>query len=137
MKIYFSGSIRAGRADVSFYAEIIRLLKEHGTVLTEHIGDQALTDQGEPGLTEEFIYERDMGWLRAADALVAEVTHPSLGVGYEVAQAEHLNKKVLCLYRPQTERKVSGMIKGNRKMRVHPYQTMEEVRKILAEFFGT
>jgi hypothetical protein len=31
---------------------------------------------------ERYIYERDMGWLRECDAVVAEVTQPSLGVGY-------------------------------------------------------
>ncbi len=28
---------------------------------------------------ERFIYERDMAWLRECDAVVSEVTQPSLG----------------------------------------------------------
>lgn len=34
--------------------------------------------------------------------LVAEVTQPSLGVGYEIGRAIHLNKSVLCLFRPDS-----------------------------------
>ena len=33
--------------------------------------------------------------------LVAEVTQPSLGVGYEIGRAVAMDKKILCLYRPQ------------------------------------
>ena len=36
--------------------------------------------------------------------LVAEVTQPSLGVGYELGRAVAMGKKILCLYRPQSDR---------------------------------
>ena len=32
---------------------------------------------------------------------MAEVTQPSLGVGYEIGRAVAMDKKILCLYRPQ------------------------------------
>lgn len=38
MKIYFCGSIRAGRSDANLYKEIIAKLAAYGKVLTEHIG---------------------------------------------------------------------------------------------------
>ena len=81
MKIYFAGSIRGGRDDAPLYHEIIALLTEYGDVLTEHIGDIGLTAAGEDGLPDATIYERDMGWLAEADAVIAEVTVASLGVG--------------------------------------------------------
>ena len=31
------------------------------------------------GVTEEFIYTRDMDWLRTAECVISEVTQPSLG----------------------------------------------------------
>ena len=33
--------------------------------------------------------------------LIAEVTQPSLGVGYEIGRAVAMGKNILCLYRPQ------------------------------------
>ena len=43
MRIYFAGSIRGGRDDWSIYTEIIAVLSEYLTVLTEHIGDSTLS----------------------------------------------------------------------------------------------
>ena len=37
--------------------------------------------------------------------LVAEVTQPSLGVGYEIGRAVDMKKKTLCLFRPQSGRR--------------------------------
>ncbi|MDP3953461.1 MAG: nucleoside 2-deoxyribosyltransferase [bacterium] len=135
MKIYFAGSIRGGRDDREFYGEIIELLKGYGEVLTEHIGDKTLSALGEDGLTDKDIYERDMAWLEAADAVVAEVTTPSLGVGYEIAKAE-VNKPVLCLYREQEGRRLSAMIGGSR-VRVERYQNIQDVEKIVKDFLAS
>lgn len=42
--------------------------------------------------------------------LVAEVTQPSLGVGYEIGRAVEMNKKILCLFRPESGRRKSCLI---------------------------
>ena len=47
LKIYFCGSIRAGRVDAHLYARLIEELKKYGTVLTEHVGDLNLLEKGE------------------------------------------------------------------------------------------
>ena len=44
--------------------------------------------------------------LSLSIVLVAEVTQPSLGVGYEIGRAFNMNKKILCLYRPQPGKRV-------------------------------
>lgn len=62
--------------------------------MTEHISDKNLTELGEV-LSNEKIYKRDIAWLNEADIVVAEATTPSLGVGYEIAKAEAINKKIL------------------------------------------
>ena len=36
--IYFAASIRAGRGDAPIYHKLVKTLKAHGTVLTEHVG---------------------------------------------------------------------------------------------------
>ena len=36
--------------------------------------------------------------------IIAEVTQPSLGVGFELGQAVALGKKILCLFRPASEK---------------------------------
>src|SRR3989344_3565629 len=108
MKIYFAVSVRAGRNDAPIYPEIIKLLKKYGEVLSERNGDPSF--HGEINMTDKEIFDRDMDWLRSADVLVAEVTTPSLGVGYEIAAASNIRKPVLCLYR-KVQRKNTRMVK--------------------------
>ncbi len=134
MKIYFAGSIRGGREDKELYFEIISLLSKHGSVLTEHVGDRTLSSLGEAGLTDEYIYERDMVWLNEADVIVAEVTTISLGVGYEIGKMENL-KPILCLYRDKEGKQISAMIKGNKNLRVEKYKTIQDIQTILERFF--
>ena len=134
MKIYFAGSIRGGRNDIQIYQEIINFIGNFGTVLTEHVGDPLLTNEGEKENLEHFIYNRDLAWLKEADCVVAEVTSPSLGVGYEIAKAEDWNKSTLCLFRDTSERKLSAMIAGNEKMNIRKYETLEDAKKIIENF---
>ena len=134
-KIYFAGSIRAGRGDAEIYYGIVSCLKSHGKVLTEHVGDVSLHKDGEVHLTDEEIYRRDMDWLKESDILAAEVSTPSLGVGYEIREAEKLGKKALCLYRPQEGKRLSAIISGS-GIPVKTYSSLEEAAKIIDSFFS-
>jgi 2'-deoxynucleoside 5'-phosphate N-hydrolase len=120
-KIYFAGSIRGGREDAGLYAQIIGHLKQFGIVLTEHVGYPAVNSWADEQLSDQVIYERDMQWLHSCDAVVAEITTISMGVGYELGQAVASGKKVLCLYRSQSGRRLSAMIAGCPAMRVVYY----------------
>ena len=129
MRIYFAGSIRGGRDDWAVYKNIIALLREYGEVLTEHIGDSELSITGED-LPDREIHDRDLNWLRSCDCLVAEVTRPSLGVGYEIGKATEWNKKVVCIYRDAVTPKLSAMIAGSESVALQSYATVEELKSI-------
>ena len=135
MNIYFAGSIRGGRDNQGMYFEIISILKQYGNVCTEHIGSAELSPLGEQELEDTYIYERDMYWLRQADILVADVSIPSTGVGYEIGFAENLGKKILCLYREGSPQKISGMINGNTNLTIRVYKDKEGLEQILEGFF--
>ncbi len=134
MKIYFAGSIRGGRTNARAYRSLIKCLSAFGEVLTEHVGEMSLSEQGEDGPDDRFIYSRDMARLLECDLLVAEVTVPSLGVGYELGYAVALKKPVLCLYRCPLQRPLSAMVAGNPRVQTAAYASMDEARKILADF---
>jgi len=131
MKIYFAGSIRGGRDDVDLYSQIIEHLKKHGEVLTEHIGNKNLEISGEDTQDDTFIHHRDFEWILQSDIIVAEVSKPSLGVGYEIGRAIENNKRVLCLYRPQKGKKLSAMIAGSRDITNAEYKTIDEAKNII------
>ncbi|MCD4731252.1 MAG: nucleoside 2-deoxyribosyltransferase [Bacteroidales bacterium] len=135
MKIYFAGSIRGGREDVKIYSEIINYLRKYGEVLTEHVADPTLIENGEQNLSDKEIHDRDMDWLNQSEVLVAEVSVPSLGVGYEIRAAVELQKKILCLYRLQKDKNLSAMIGGNPEISVGKYNQMDEAIKIINDFF--
>ena len=136
MKIYFAGSIRGGRDDKELYLQLIQYISQYGQVLTEHIGEKNLTEFGETILQDDGIYTRDMAWLRKADVVIAEVSTPSLGVGYEISKAEDMNKKMLCLYRTEPNKRLSAMIGGNANMKIAHYTTLEEAMILIDNFFN-
>jgi 2'-deoxynucleoside 5'-phosphate N-hydrolase len=135
-KIYFAGSIRGGRDDKELYLKLIRHLAKYGDVLTEHVGDKKLTDLGDDGPSEEWIYNRDMAWIRESDVVIAEVSVPSLGVGYEIGKAEGMGKKMLCLYRNQPDKRLSAMIAGSPNLRIERYDSFGEALSLIDSFFA-
>merc|ERR1712168_1180846 len=113
MNIYFCGSITGGRNDKDIYKRIIQKLQTYGTVLAEHVGcDESIAVIDGNAPDSKFIHDRHLDWLISADLVVAEVTQPSLGVGYELGRASAMNKKVVCMFRPENDKKLSCMIEG-------------------------
>jgi nucleoside 2-deoxyribosyltransferase len=113
MKIYFSCSLTGGRADEAIYGAIVDdLLAAGHVVLTAHLARPDVMEE-ERTIDPRVVYQRDVDWIRAADVLIAEVSTPSHGVGYEIALALAAPKPVLCLYRQGA--RVSKMITGNDK----------------------
>lgn len=135
MKIYFGGAIRGGRDDAELYLQMIEETKKYGTVLTEHLGDKTLSAMGEE-VSNNYIFERDYAWVKEADAMVMEVSTASLGVGYELGLGDALGKPILCLYREKEGRLLSAMVDGNMRNTVRRYQTLEDVKTVLNEFFS-
>jgi hypothetical protein len=84
---------------------------------------------------DQKIHDRDLHWLKSSDCLVAEVTTPSLGVGYEIGKATEWSTPVLCLYRPTAGRALSAMISGSNAVTVKEYQTPIELKEIFEDYF--
>jgi hypothetical protein len=111
MKIYFSGSISGGRAHEAIYQHVVARLQAQGHhVLSAHVAD-SLALETEKDLPPREVFERDTNWVKDCEAMIAEVSAPSLGVGYEYALAVQLGKPVLCVYRSGV--RLSKMISGN------------------------
>ena len=132
MKIYFAGSIRGGRDDAEIYSQIIEFLQGYGEVLTEHVGKKDLNSMGESALSDQQIHDRDIKWLLESDLMVAEVTNPSLGVGYEIGRAIEAEKKIICLYR-ESDKKLSAMIAGSKNIDTIKYYQLENIKKAIED----
>ncbi len=130
MTILFSASVRGGRALQPQYVQIVELLQQYGTVLSEEIADEKFSGFGETDLTKEEIHDREIQSIEQCDVMVADVTTPSLGVGYLIANALQRDKKVICLYQGEDTYKLSAMIKGSDKVQVHTYMNPEDLKSL-------
>jgi len=111
MKIYFSGSISGGREHEAIYQHLVARCQAQGhQVLSAHVADPAALE-AEKDLPPGEVFERDSNWVRDCEAMIAEVSTPSLGVGYEYGLAVQLGQPVLCVYRSGV--RLSKMISGN------------------------
>ena len=134
MKIYFACSITGGREFERIYQDLMAALLGDGhEIPTAHLAEsnvialEAVTPARE-------VYERDVIWIRKADVLIAEVSAPSHGVGYEIGFALQVGKPVLCIH--QEGRKISKMINGNPhpRLTVQAYREPQEAIRLAREF---
>ena len=131
-KIYFTGSIRGGRVDADLYRRIIQFMQQTDTVLTEHVGSSNLILNEQGRERDARIYDQDTAWLRQSDLLIAECTCPSLGVGYELAYAEH--RGIPChIFYDKTKVQLSAMLTGNPYFHIHPYESEEQIFAVLTQ----
>ena len=111
MNIYFACSITGGREFEPVYQDLAAAMLADGHVVpTAHLASPTVVEL-EAVVSPRDVYDRDINWIREADALVAEVSVPSHGVGYEIGFALAAGKPVLCLL--QEGRKISKMVSGN------------------------
>lgn len=136
MNIYFSCSITGGRNDQKNYQDIVSALEAAGHVVpTAILADPHILDY-EAATPAKEVYERDIAWLDECDAVVAEISTPSHGVGYEIAYALEKDKPVICGY--QAGKRVSKMLSGNThpRIKVFAYDKVEEFIAAIFDFLN-
>lgn len=124
MKIYFARSIR-GQTNVNV-DELQKSLREFGEILSEKF------DYSMDVSRDRQIFDHDLKMLQSADVVIAEVSNPSLGVGYELGVSLMLGKPALCL--AQKGVVVSAMITGNPLFSVKHYETIAEAKSHVSAF---
>jgi hypothetical protein len=134
MKIFLSASIRGGRQMLSTYMEMCSFLQDsRHEVLSWHVADPEL-EKTESLLSEEEIYIRDMDFLEKSECLIAEVSTPSIGVGYEICSALQREIPVLCMHVPEAN--VSAMLLGDKRIICKEYQTIDELKREMTNFLS-
>jgi hypothetical protein len=139
MKIYLACTVRGDRGTVTAARRIHECLRELGhDVLTAHLLDDNV-DQAESRLTDRDVYLRDLEWLASADAIVAEASGSSYGVGFEVGfvlgSAARTGQRALVIYDASRQGKVSRLISGleHASACVLAYHSHEEIETFLRE----
>ncbi|HLC67307.1 MAG TPA: nucleoside 2-deoxyribosyltransferase [archaeon] len=137
LKIYLAFTVVGDRSQLDTVSHLSALLQARGhKVLTSHLLSRNVRDE-EALHSPEFIFERDMRWLKEADAVIADVTKTGFGVGFEAGFMMASGKKVYLLYDQSVEETVSKMAIGNTMkncVRV-PYNSMQDINAFVEKYF--
>ncbi len=138
-KIYFLCSIAGGRDYAFVYKDMVEIIKKYGAEVEGELFADPDLEPGlgtDPGETPRFVWERDTKWLREADAVIAEASQPSLGVGYQIARAEALKKPILALFYKKSVERFSWMVSGSPNIQTYGYDEFAEAQKAIKEFIA-
>ncbi len=115
MKIYFLGAISGLSTYRKNYEKEVRILEKMGHhVLSDHVLD---VDHNRPDTfvvnSDKEYFEYMIGRIRSSDIVVADISHPTANIGYEISYALSNNIPVLALYSESKGRKVFPLLVGN------------------------
>ncbi len=133
MNIYCAGPIKGDVSYQKYYDEIIAHINSLGLTALSELNKEF---SGKKSLTAKEIFNRDISWLKISDLIIAEVSGPSLGVGFEIAFGLYqLKIPVLALYNKKVK-KVSAMITGcnSKLLTVIGYTNTSDLKNSISTF---
>ncbi len=142
MRVYLACTVRGNRSGIPAARAAAETLAALGhDVLTSHLLDDGV-DGAEAAISEREVYERDRRWLDSCDAIVAEASGSSYGVGFEVGyvtgRAGGSGQRIFVLYDAASRHAVSRLISGYADTRgaTCGYASLDEVRAFIGRHFG-
>jgi nucleoside 2-deoxyribosyltransferase len=142
MRIYLACTVRGNRSGVTAARVAAETLQALGhEVLTSHLLEDGV-DRAESAIPDREVYERDRRWLDACDAVVAEASGSTYGVGFEVGyvtgRASRTGQRVFVLYDASCRHTVSRLISGYADPHgaTCAYQSPDDVRAFVEQHFG-
>jgi 2'-deoxynucleoside 5'-phosphate N-hydrolase len=121
LKCYLALPIQGVRGRDALYTQLAASLSECGVeILNPEVVHAPPLDLDE-SFAATAIASDNLRKLAQADLLLAEISWPSLGVGYEIAAAERAGIPVIAIH-GTSDRSVSKMILGNVRPHVHIFQ---------------
>ena len=135
MIIYCAGPIKGNTTYQENYSEIVRIV--------ESLGHTALSERSSKfsssiPLNSKQIYTRDIKWIDGSKIMIAEVSGPSLGVGFEIAYALFERKiPVLAVYQGNVAQ-ISSMISGcnNKNLQLKNISSIDDLTQIVKNFIA-
>ena len=133
MIIYCAGPIKGNTTYQENYSLIVQIVESLGHMALSEISTKF---HSSIPLNAKQIYARDLKWLDGSKLMIAEVSGPSLGVGFEIAYALfHKKIPVLAVYNEQAGQ-ISSMISGcnNKKLFVKKYIDNDDLANSIKNF---
>lgn len=118
------------------YSEIVRIVESLGhTALSEKSSKFSSTVL----LSDKQIYTRDVKWIDGSKIMIAEVSGPSLGVGFEISYALFVKKiPVLAVYHSNAGQ-ISSMISGcpNPLLQLKKFSDIDDLTGSIKKFIAS
>ena len=135
MKVYFTASFSGKEQYKEEYELVINTLKDLDAQvldLVSHVSPEIFTSSPEE---KKKIYKKIDNCLKVADLVVAEISYPSINVGYEISTALKMEKPVLALRLKGTR---SNVLEGHpdEKFKIVEYKK-ETLKPLLKEWIKT
>lgn len=133
MIVYCAAPIKGDQKFHNYCLDIIKQVSSLGhTALSE------LNSEFKPAipLTDSEIFSRDIKWIDKSEIVIAEVSGPSLGVGFEIAYSIYKKKiNVLALVNSEAQ-DVSAMVTGchSELLTIKKYADTEDLKKSVSVF---
>ncbi|MCU0342998.1 MAG: nucleoside 2-deoxyribosyltransferase [Ignavibacterium sp.] len=135
MIIYCAGPIKGNTTYQDNYSEIVRIVESMGhTALSEKSSKFSSTIL----LSDKQIYTRDVKWIDGSKIMIAEVSGPSIGVGFEISYALFVKKMpVLAVFHNEAGQ-ISSMITGctNPLLEIKKYSNVDDLTSIVKKFIA-
>ena len=136
MIIYCAGPMRGNTNYHENYSEIVRIVESLGhTALSEKSSKFSSTVL----LSDKQIYTRDVKWIDGSKIMIAEVSGPSLGVGFEISYALFVKKiPVLAVYHSNAGQ-ISSMISGwpNPLLQLKKFSDIDDLTSSIKKFIAS
>jgi 2'-deoxynucleoside 5'-phosphate N-hydrolase len=135
MIIYCAGPIRGDATYQKFFTKAIDYIESLGhTVLSEFSGKFSSTIP----LTDKQTYKRDLKWIDGSKIMIAEISGPSLGVGFEISYAIFQRKlPVLAICNSEVQN-ISSMITGcdSPLLTIQKYKDEDDLKRIVKYYIS-
>ena len=134
MIVYCAGAIKGDTAYQNNYIEMIRFIESmNHTALAELNGKFKFSIP----LSDNQIYTRDIEWIEGSELMIAEISGPSLGVGFEIAYALFQKEIPVLALVSSDVKKISAMITGcnSNLLTIKRYKNIEDLQNIISDYF--
>ncbi len=111
MNIYLAFPSKFNKRMGQFFQIIVGLIKQSGHKISLELPWFEKTKGIRNGNIKDF-FEKDLDSIDSSDVIIADITLPSSGVGYQIAYAVSQKKPVLCIYHKAMTKGISKLIRS-------------------------
>jgi hypothetical protein len=135
MIIYCASPPNSDASYQKFYQGIIKSIESMGHTVLSAYSDKFSSSIP---LTERQIYKRNLKWIDGSKMMVAEISGPSIGVGFEIAYAIFNRKIPVLVLSAEDIQNVSAMLYGcdSQFLTLRHYTDAEDVKAIITSFIS-